>query len=111
MIGDALILTVSDQIEHLLYLLDQLPQVCFHIAAPVVFSDRMLELQSKGNVRLHTVTDEASISFLMRVCDVLLDINHYEEVDQVVARFSQAGKRVLAFAILPLLLKQWLKRF
>lgn len=97
MIGDALILTVSDQIEHLLYLLDQLPQVCFHIAAPVVFSDRMLELQSKGNVRLHTVTDEASISFLMRVCDVLLDINHYEEVDQVVARFSQAGKRVLAF--------------
>ena len=97
MIGDALILTVSDQIEHLLYLLDQLPQVCFHIAAPVVFSDRMLELQSKGNVRLHTVTDEASISFLMRVCDVLLDINHYEEVDQVVARFSQSGKKVLAF--------------
>ena len=57
----------------------------------------MLELQSKGNVRLHTVTDEASLSFLMRVCDVLLDINHYEEVDQVVARFSQSGKKILAF--------------
>ena len=40
--GDALILTVSDQIEQLEYILENLPDICFHIAAPVVFSDRML---------------------------------------------------------------------
>ena len=37
--GDALILTVSDQIEQLDYLLENLPDICFHIAAPVQFSE------------------------------------------------------------------------
>lgn len=34
-VGDALILTISDQIEQLDYLLDNLSDICFHIAAPV----------------------------------------------------------------------------
>ena len=37
--GDALILTVSDQIEELDYFLENLPNICFHIAAPVQFSE------------------------------------------------------------------------
>ena len=40
-LGDALVLTVSDQIEQLDYLLDNLPDICFHIAAPVQFSDKI----------------------------------------------------------------------
>ena len=36
-LGDALVLTVSDQIEQLDYLLDNLPDICFHITAPVQF--------------------------------------------------------------------------
>lgn len=32
LVGDALILTVSDQIEELDYLLESLPNICFHIA-------------------------------------------------------------------------------
>lgn len=39
-VGDALILTVSDQIEQLEYLLENLPNVCFHIAATVQFSEK-----------------------------------------------------------------------
>ena len=35
LLGDALILTVSDQIEQLDYLLDNLPDIYFHIAASV----------------------------------------------------------------------------
>ena len=35
LLGDALILTVSDQIEQLYYLLENLPNICFHIAASV----------------------------------------------------------------------------
>ncbi len=34
-LGAALILTVSDQIEELDYLLENLPNICFHIAASV----------------------------------------------------------------------------
>ncbi|WP_261010776.1 DapH/DapD/GlmU-related protein [Streptococcus mitis] len=95
--GDALILTVSDQIEQLDYLLENLPDICFHIAAPVQFSEKIRVLESKYNVRLMTVTTDQQIDFLVSMCDILLDINHFQEVDSIVSKFVQAGKMVLAF--------------
>ena len=97
LLGDALILTVSDQIEQLDYLLEHLPNICFHIAAPVQFSEKIRVLESKYNVRLMTVTTEQQIDFLVNICDILLDINHFQEVDSIVSKFVQAGKTVLAF--------------
>ena len=96
-LGDALVLTVSDQIEQLDYLLDNLPDICFHIAAPVQFSEKIRVLESKYNVRLMTVTTDQQIDFLVNICDILLDINHFQEVDSIVSKFVQAGKMVLAF--------------
>ena len=95
--GDALILTVSDQIEELDYFLENLPNICFHIAAPVQFSEKIKVLESKHNVRLVTVTTEQQIDFLLNMCDFLLDINHFQEVDAIVSRFVQIGKPVFAF--------------
>ena len=95
--GDALILTVSDQIEQLDYLLENLPDICFHIAAPVQFSEKIRVMESKYNVRLMTVTTNQQIDFLVNICDILLDINHFQEVDSIVSKFVQAGKMVLAF--------------
>ena len=95
--GDTLILTVSDQIEQLEYLLENLPDICFHIAAPVQFSEKIRVLESKYNVRLMTVTTDQQIDFLVNICDILLDINHFQEVDSIVSKFVQAGKMVLAF--------------
>lgn len=95
--GDALILTVSDQIEQLEYILENLPDTCFHIAAPVQFSEKIKVLESKYNVRLVTVTTEQQIDFLLNMCDFLLDINHFQEVDSIVAKFVQIGKPVFAF--------------
>ena len=95
--GDALILTVSDQIEQLEYILENLPDICFHIAAPVQFSEKIGVLESKYNVRLMTVTTDQQIDFLVNMCDFLLDINHFQEVDSIVSKFVQAGKPVLAF--------------
>ena len=97
LVGDALILTVSDQIEQLDYLLENLPNICFHIAAPVQFSDKIRRLETKYNVRLLTVTNEQEIDFLVNMCDILLDINHFQEVDTIVSRFVQAEKPVFAF--------------
>ena len=97
LVGDALILTVSDQIEELDYLLENLPNICFHIAAPVQFSDKIRRLETKHNVRLLTVTNEQERDFLVNMCDILLDINHFQEVDTIVSRFVQAGKPVFAF--------------
>lgn len=95
--GDALILTVSDQIEQLEYILENLPDICFHIAAPVQFSEKIKVLESKYNVRLVTVTTEQQIDFLLNMCDFLLDINYFQEVDSIVAKFVQIGKPVFAF--------------
>ena len=95
--GDALILTVSDQIEQLEYILENSPDICFHIAAPVQFSEKIKVLESKYNVRLVTVTTDQQIDFLVNICDILLDINHFQEVDSIVSKFVQAGKMVLAF--------------
>ena len=95
--GDALILTVSDQIEQLEYILESLPDICFHIAAPVQFSEKIKVLESEYNVRLTTVTTDQQIDFLVNICDILLDINHFQEVDSIVSKFVQAGKMVLAF--------------
>ena len=92
-VGDALILTISDQIEQLDYLLDNLPDICFHIAAPVQFSEKIRKLETKYNVRLVTVTTDT----LVNMCDFLLDINHFQEVDSIVSKFVQAGKPVFAF--------------
>ena len=97
LVGDALILTVSDQIEELDYLLENLPNICFHIAAPVQFSDKIRRLETKHNVRLLTVINEQERNFLVNMCDILLDINHFQEVDSIVSKFVQAGKIVLAF--------------
>ena len=97
LLGDALILTVSDQIEELDYLLENLPDICFHIAAPVQFSEKIRVLESKYNVRLMTVTTDQQIDFLVNICDILLDINHFQEVDSIVSKFVHAGKMVLAF--------------
>ena len=95
--GDALILTVSDQIEQLDYLLENLPNVCFHIAAPVQFSEKIRSLETEYNVRLLTVTNEEQLNFLVNMCDILLDINHFQEVDSIVSKFVQIGKPVFAF--------------
>ncbi len=95
--GDALILTVSDQIEQLEYILENLPDICFHIAAPVQFSEKIRVLESKYNVCLVTVTTDQQIDFLVNMCDFLLDINHFQEVDAIVSRFVQIGKPVFAF--------------
>ena len=95
--GDALILTVSDQIEQLEYILENLPDICFHIAAPVQFSEKIKVLESRYNVRLVTVTTVQQIDFLVNMCDFLLDINHFQEVDAIVSRFVQIGKPVFAF--------------
>ena len=97
LLSDALILTVSDQIEQLEYILENLPDICFHIAAPVHFSEKIGVLESKYNVRLMTVTTDQQIDFLVNMCDFLLDINHFQEVDAIVSRFVQIGKPVFAF--------------
>ncbi|HEX1220526.1 TPA: acyltransferase [Streptococcus pneumoniae] len=97
LVGDALILTVSDQIEELDYLLESLPNICFHIAAPVQFSEKIRSLETNYNVRLRTITNEEQLNFLVDTCDFLLDINHFQEVDAIVSKFVQAGKSVFAF--------------
>ena len=99
LLGDALILTVSDQIEELDYLLENLSNICFHIAAPVQFSDKIRRLETKHNVRLLTVTNEQERNFLVNMCDILLDINHFQEVDLLFPSLFRLGNLSLLLTI------------
>lgn len=90
--------TASDHLEHLAYLVEQLPEVGFHIAAKTNVSDRLQAFKAYDNVTLYTnVHHPDIIEDLLEQADLYLDINHWEEVDGVVSRALDHGKRVYSF--------------
>lgn len=91
------ILTNSDQLEHIEYLVDNLPHIQFHIAAYTLVSARLKNLMNFDNVRLYPEIIPARIDKLLDFCDVYLDINRYDELYQITERAKKAGKKVLAF--------------
>ena len=94
-----LIYTSSDQIEQIDTLIQSLPNIQFKIAARVMVSDRLKQLLVYPNVTVY-----AGINYLVELdqelietSQVLLDINHGEKTEEVLDRFSERGKLILAF--------------
>lgn len=95
----AFVLTYSAHIEHLRYLLEGLPEVDFHIAAPTMVSPDLQALgQEFTNCQIYPlVYHDYSVETLIAQCDVYLDINHGGEVDGVLDKVLLAQKPILAF--------------
>ena len=91
------ILTNSDQLEHIEYLVESLPHVQFHIAAYTQVSVRLKNLMNFDNVRVYPEIIDARVDKLLAYCDIYLDINRYNEMYQITSRAKEAGKIVLAF--------------
>ncbi|WP_321537695.1 glycosyltransferase family 8 protein [Streptococcus suis] len=91
------ILTNSDQLEHIEYLVEHLPQIQFHVAAYTLVSARLTNLMNFDNVRIYPEIIGARIDKLLDYCDFYLDINHFDELYQITDRAKKAGKKVLAF--------------
>ena len=91
-------LTASDTLENLTYLVEQLPDVAFHIAAKTNVSDYLHSFKQYDNVTVYTnVHHDDIIEDLLEQADIYLDINHWGEVDAIVERAVAKGKPILTF--------------
>ncbi|PTJ16605.1 accessory Sec system glycosylation chaperone GtfB [Staphylococcus succinus] len=77
---NALIMTNSDQLEHIESIVAAVPYVSFHIAALTDMSSKLLNLSQYNNVKLFPTVDEDTIQALYEKCDVYLDINEGKEI-------------------------------
>ena len=93
----AMVVTWSADIKHLEYLLQQLPDWHFHVAAPVYCNKDLTKLSVYSNVTLYQSILHQRIDWLLDDSSVYLDINTGGEVLNVVTRAYERGKKIVAF--------------
>lgn len=90
--------TFSDHLENLEILLQALPEVDFHVAAPTDASAYLKDFSRFPNFVLYThATNPAFIDDLLKRSDFYLDINHSSEVEQIISRAVSIQKRIFSF--------------
>ena len=95
--GNAMILTASDQIEKLEELVQELPEVTFHVAAHTQVSNKLHRLAERENVKVYPGISAEDLNGLWNRCDFYLDINHYREIDDAVNEASRKNLLILGF--------------
>ncbi len=78
-----LTVTNSQNLEQIEYLVEQLPECDFNIAARTLMGPQLTNLAEKENVYLYPVSDSEKIEELLDKTDLYLDINYGGEVDGV----------------------------
>ena len=91
-----LTVTNSQDLEQIEYLVEQLPECDFSIAARTVMGPRLTDLAEKENVYLYPASDSEKIEELLDKTDLYLDINYGGEVDGVFNRLLE--KNIPSFA-------------
>lgn len=94
---EAMILTASDQVEHLEDLIGELPDLVFHIAANTQVSDKLGRLAALENVRVYPQISPKDLAGLWALCDFYLDINHYREIYDAVSMAHEKNLVILGF--------------
>ncbi|HGR8455638.1 TPA: DapH/DapD/GlmU-related protein [Streptococcus pneumoniae] len=95
----AFTLTASDTLEELEFLVTELSDVAFHIVAKTNISPYLEKFNQFDNVNLYTnIHHNDIIEDLLTRSDIYLDINHWEEVDGIVGRAIEKGKKIFAFS-------------
>ena len=95
--GEALILTASDRIEKLEYLINELPDMMFHIAAHTQVSDKLHQLAELSNVKIYPQISAQDLNMLWNTCDFYLDINHYREIYDAVDTAHRNNMLIMGF--------------
>ena len=95
--GNALILTASDRVEKLEYLIGKLPDMIFHIAAHTQVSDKLHKLAELGNVKVYPQVSAQDLKMLWDSCDFYLDINHYREIYNAVDTAHMKNMLIMGF--------------
>lgn len=84
--SEALICTNSDRIANIERLVQELPQMNFHIAAITEMSSKLMSLSGYDNVKLYPGVKVAVLDELFDTCDFYLDINYESEIVSAVRR-------------------------
>ncbi|WP_438833052.1 glycosyltransferase [Streptococcus pluranimalium] len=82
--GKLLILTDSYQIQHLGYLVEQLPEYEFHITAFTEVADNLKRFISYDNVYLYPSILRVTLDTLIDDCDALLDIAYGDKNNKLI---------------------------
>ncbi len=77
---EALVMTASQEVEGLTSLVQQFPQVTFHIAALTAMGPKLTDLAARPNVRLYPGISLGNYESLLARCSIYLDCNRGEEV-------------------------------
>lgn len=94
---EALILTNSDQIEHLEELLQTVPDLTIHVAALTEMSARLLDLGKYPNIKLYPNVQLSMVDELYQTCAIYLDINHGSEILSATRRAFEHQMVILSF--------------
>lgn len=92
-----LIITGSQKLEQINYLIDHLSDHDIHIVTFTAMGDTLKSLASYENVKLHPNVMKWMCRKLIEECDVYLDINHEFKFPDVLEWVQEAKKTILAF--------------
>ena len=94
---NALILTHSDKVEHIIDFIEALSDVHFFIGALTEMSSKLLSLGKYDNVSLYPTITSERIDDLYGKCDIYLDINRENEIVNAVNRAFLNNQLIFAF--------------
>ena len=95
--NQALILTNSDQIEHLESIVSEVPTMHYHIGAITEMSSRLMDLAKYSNVSLYPNITTEQVKRLYQEADFYLDINHQNEILSATRAAFENNLLILAF--------------
>lgn len=95
--GEALILTSVDWLEGIEYLIHELPEVTFHIAASTQVSEKLHKLGEYENGKVYPQISMSELDALWERCDFYLDINHYWETFNAIETSHQKNLLIMGF--------------
>ena len=93
----ALIITGSQQLEQIDYLIKNLPDYDIHILTFTAMGEILRSLASYENIKLHPTVMRWMCRKMIEECDVYLDINHEFKFPDVLEWVQEAKKTILAF--------------
>lgn len=91
------IFTDTQELEHIEYLVEKLPNVHFHIFAHSYFGPRVQVLNTFKNVSLYPNYTPYQSQEILSKLDFYLDINHSTEIDNIISKVHHLSKPIFAF--------------
>ena len=91
------IFTDTQDLEHIEYLVENLSNVHFHIFAHSYFGPRVQVLNTFKNVSLYPNYTPYQSQEMLSKLDFYLDINHNQEIDNIISKVHNLSKPIFAF--------------